>query len=114
MYSLNAFARSHQSGAHQRVQVVQAMPGSPLSTADFGQVIFISGGFADLVANTWAQISLNAAGQAWIAKGGVTRLALVNDLDMYNLAPVEMNDALIAMTEDAAHRPYLTVTYTVP
>lgn len=111
---MNFYAEQYQNGSHQRVHVAQAMQGSPLSASDFGQLIFTSGGFADLAANTWAQISLNAAGQTWIAKGGTTRLALVNDLDMNNIAPTESNDSLIATAEDSAHPPYLTVMYTMP
>jgi hypothetical protein len=112
--TLNVYAGQYQNGPHRRVYVVQSTQGSPLSILDFGRLIFASGGFAALAANTWAQIALNATGQTWIAKGGATRLALVNDLDMNNLAPTEANDSLISMAEDSAHRPYLTVTYTIP
>ena len=62
------------------------MQGSPLNTSDFGQLSFTSGGFTELTTNNCAQISLNATGQTWITKGGTTKLALVNDPDMNNLA----------------------------
>ena len=111
--TLNFYAGPFQNGS-TRLHVAQSMQGATLTVTDFGQVVFTSGGFADLPANTWTQIPLNATGLTWVVKGGTTTLSLIHDLDMNNVAPVDTNDSIISMAEDSSYQPYLTVQYIMP
>jgi hypothetical protein len=112
--TLHFYAGTYQYGSDRRVHVVRSTQASPLSHSDFAQVGFASGGFVDLTPNAWFQISLNTTGQAWIVKEGITRLALMHNVDIENSVPGERNDAIISMAEDSAHQSYLTVKYIVP
>jgi PKD repeat protein len=112
--TLTFYAGPYQHGPHSRVHVVRSRQTSPLTILDFDQVTFTSGGSADLAANTWANISLSTTGETWVVNGGVTKLALVNDLDLNNTPPAEANSSVISMAEDLTHRPLLTVQYTAP
>jgi hypothetical protein len=108
--SLNFYAGSFQNGT-TRIHAVNAFQSQVLERSDFSRVGNISGGFVDLAPNTWAQIPLNATGLSWIAKGGITKIALVHHFDLNNLTPNETNDSIISMSEDTEHSPYLAVQY---
>ena len=112
--SLNFYAGPFQNGPTLRVHVVEASHAEPLGNADFSRVGFFSGGFADLAADTWMQVTLNDSALTWIVKGGLTKLALMHDLDLLDQAPDVANDSFIAMSEDAGHQPFLEVEYIVP
>ena len=112
--TLHFYAGPYLNGPDQRVHVVQSYQNDPLSDTDFGALTFTSGGFADLAAETWMEIPLNAGGQAWVVPDGVTRLALIHNLDLTNSAPTDDNNAVVSLTEDGEHRPYLTVEYVTP
>jgi hypothetical protein len=112
--TLNFYAGLWQNGSNLRVHAVPSTQGTPLDVSDFSHVTFTSGGFADLAPSQWFQIPLNATGLTWLVKGGITRIALVHDLDLNNVAPAGANNFVISMSEDLAHQPYLTVQYTVP
>jgi hypothetical protein len=108
---LHFYAGPFQNGSNLRLHVVDSSQADPLTNDDFSQVGFISGGFADLTPDTWMQIPLKPAAWSWIVKGGLTKLALMHDLDLNNITPTLANDSVIAMSEDAAHQPYLVVRY---
>lgn len=112
--TLHFYAGAYQFGSDRRIHVVQSTQASPLSSSDFDRVGFASGGFVNPLPNTWSQISLNATGRAWIVKGGLTRLALMHNMDLENTIPTERNDVLVAMAESSTGQPYLTIEYTVP
>ena len=111
---LNFYAGPFQNGANLRLHVVQSLANPSLSYADFGQVVFASGGSADLSPNTWQAIALHPAAFPWLAGTGITRLALVHDLDLNNNPPAGHNNSLISLTEDPDHPPTLTIEYTLP
>jgi hypothetical protein len=111
---LHLYAGPWHNGSVRRVHAVKSTQAEPLSVSDFSRVSFISGGFADLVANTWIQIPLNTTGQTWVVKGGTTKIALIHDLDLNNVVPNEVNNSIISMAEDSAHQPYLRIQYSMP
>lgn len=78
--TLHLYAGSYHSGSNRRVHVVRSTQGQTLSSSDFDEVVFASGGFADLTADTWVQIPLNTSGRTWVTKGDTTRVALIHDL----------------------------------
>jgi hypothetical protein len=111
---LNFYAGPYQNGSTRRVHVVDSFQGVPLTSSDFNHIGFISGGFADLVSDTWKQIPLNPTGLTWIVKGGVTKFALIHDLDLNNVTPSDGNDSIISMSEASGYQPTLVLQYTLP
>lgn len=111
---LNFYAGPYQNGTTLRVHAVESFQGAPLTSSDFSHIGFASGGFADLTSNTWIQITLNTTGLTWIVKGGVTKIALIHDLDQNNVTPSDANDSIISMSEASGYQPYLVLQYTVP
>ena len=59
------------------------------------------------------EIPLNINALGWIVKGGLTKLALIHDLDLTNTAPGESNEVLVSESENT-NPPYLTVVYSQP
>jgi hypothetical protein len=111
---LHFYAGPYQNGTTRRVHVVDSFQGVPLISSDFSHIGFISGGFADLVADTWIQIPLNPTGLTWIVKGGVTKIALIHDLDLNNVTPSGGNYSIISMSEASGYQPTLVLKYTLP
>lgn len=107
------YSGSVQSG-DTLLHVVRSTAGIPLSRDHYDDVQFQSGGSATSAANAWVSIGLNAAGLDWIARGGVTKLALVHDKDLNNVVPDAHNDTSVALTENLDQRPFLTLTYYLP
>ena len=109
--SLKVYAGQWQT-ENELIHVVRSTAGIPLSANDYGKVEFVSGGSATFaIPSTWATFNLNPVGQAWIIRGGFTKLALIHDNDLLNIAPVAPNNVLISTAEDPDHRPSLVVTY---
>jgi hypothetical protein len=112
--NLFVYAEQWQNG-NKTFHVVPSTADVPLDTADFGRIQFTSGGStAPVSPNTWMSISLNSAAFSWITKGGTTRLALIHGNDMNDLLPSATNDLLVALSENASHRPYLVISYSLP
>jgi hypothetical protein len=107
------YSGSAQSG-DTLLHVVRSTAGIPLSQDHYDDVQFQSGGSATPAANAWVSIGLNAAGLDWIARGGVTQLALVHDKDLNNVMPDAHNDTSVALAENLDRRPFLTLTYYLP
>ena len=111
---LMLYAGQWQNGS-KIIHLVRSIAGIPLTAADYGRISFESGGSVAFPAPyNWATINLNQAALSWIAKGNTTKLALIHDKDLANIAPTVTNDVLIATAEDTAHKPYLVLTYYLP
>jgi hypothetical protein len=112
--TLMVYAGQWQNGS-KTVHVVRSTAGIPLSGTDYGKVQFQSGGSVTFPAPlNWATIDLNSSGLSWITVGGMTKLALIHDADLLNVAPAASNNVLSATAEDQTHRPYLMITYFLP
>lgn len=111
---LRFYAGSYQNGDSTRVHVVNAWQDGELSGEDFTRVGAVSGGSASLLPDTWQEIALNSTAQAWVVKGGLTRLALVHHLDLTNTAPTGAHDSTVAMHESPGRQPELVIEYTTP
>jgi PKD repeat protein len=107
---LNVYAGPYQSGS-TTVHVVRSTASMPLSMTDFSHIQFSTGGSATASPNSWMSINLNTPALDWVAKGGITRLALIHDLDLRNSVPTVSNSIIIALTENTQYRPYLIVTF---
>lgn len=111
--TLGIYAGPFQSGS-TLVHVVRSTAGIPLSNGDIDEIQSQSGGFTTLAPNAWSNIQLSTTALDWITTGGITKLALIHDRDLYDLAPDSLNNALVALAEDPDRRPYLALTYYVP
>lgn len=106
-------------GGNTKLHVVQSSANYPNpSWEDYSRLSLDSGGSAVAQQNSWMTITFDASKLSWITRGGVTKLALVSDFDVSNVAPTtegqDSNTVLISMSEETAHQPYITVDYTLP
>lgn len=109
--TLYVYAGQYQNG-NKTIHIARSTAVTPLSTADYSRVEFVSGGSTTPnIPYSWMTINLNADALGWIVKGGTTRLALIHHMDLINIEPNAANDVLVALAEDGQHRPYLVVTY---
>lgn len=100
---------------NKTIHVASSQAEIPLSSSDYSRVKFLSGGSVTFSSPfTWSDITLSEAAFDWIIKGGITKLALVHDNDLKDIAPTEANNVLISTAEDQSHAPYLLITYTLP
>ncbi|MFC1996942.1 DNRLRE domain-containing protein [Chloroflexota bacterium] len=111
--TLNVYATTYQQGS-TTVHIVRSTANIPLSSNDFGNIQFVSGGEATPYPNSWMTLDLDSSARDWVVKGGVTKLALVHELDLTNTAPDTNNHITVALTEYTQYRPYLDVTYNLP
>jgi hypothetical protein len=111
--TLHLYAGPWQDGA-TTLHVVPATAWWPLDGSSFSQVQFLSGGSAAPGPDSWFSIPLNPAALGWVVPGGVTRLALIHDLDLRNIVPTDANNLIVSLAEDGSYQPYLVVAYTVP
>lgn len=111
---LHMFAGQYQNGT-KIFHVVPSTATIPLSTTDFGKISFVTGGAATPTSlNSWVSINFTPTALTWITKGGLTKVALLNEYDVYNVIPTTTNDITVGLTEDVPHRPYLEITYSMP
>lgn len=111
---LNVFAGQYQNGT-KTFHVVPSTAAIPLSTADFNKISFVSGGAVTPTSlNSWVSINFNPTALTWIIKGGLTKVALLNEYDVYNVVPTITNDITVGLAEDTSHKPYLIITYSMP
>ena len=107
--TLSIYVGQYQHGT-TTMDVVRSMANMPLSQADYSRIEFVSGGSGTPNSpNSWLNITLSLKALNWIVKGGMTKLALINELDLNNAPPTGANDSLIAAAEDTDHRPYLVI-----
>lgn len=113
--TLHLYSGQWQNG-NKSIHVVRSYAEIPLSTSDYSRIEFISGGYVTFGNPLeWEKISLSTPALGWIVKGGNTKLALIHDNDLKNIAPSEAaNDVLIATAEDQPHAPYLVINYVSP
>jgi hypothetical protein len=97
------------------IHVVSTYAEIPLTENDYSRINFVSGG-SIIFGNPskWENITLKASALDWIVKGGITKIALVHDNDLRNVAPSTPNNVLIATAEDQSHSPYLVIDYNSP
>ena len=108
--SLHIYSGPYQAG-NTNVHVVHTQAGMPPTYADFSKIVFSSGGSATFTASSWISIPLNAAAFAWFTPGTLSRLALVNELDLFNTTPTGGNSSSVQLYEDGTRQPYLLITY---
>lgn len=111
--TLSIYADQYQTG-DTSFHVVQSTSYQPPTAVDYNNLGIISGGSDEATPNTWLHIDLNVNALNWIAKGGVTKMALIHERDFYNEIPTQNNGTLVALSEYADYKPYLTVTYVIP
>ncbi|MEW5868517.1 MAG: hypothetical protein AB1894_04525 [Chloroflexota bacterium] len=100
---------------NNKIHMVPSTALIPLSISDFSRFSFISGGAVTPISpNAWMTVNFNSTALGWIVKNGLTKLALLNDLDLYNITPTSSNDVLVGLGEDSLYKPYLTIIYTLP
>lgn len=110
---LRIHAGQFLEGGDRRLHVTQGMQMEPLSGGDFSRVGFQTGGFGDVQPNTWLEIPLSQPALNWITRGGITRLAVLHELDWSDSAPSTHNTLLVDMAE-SPNPPLLTVHYQQP
>ncbi len=108
--TLSLYAGAFQNG-NTTFWVVPSQASIPLTTSSFSQISWIGGIQSIIPANTWGTISLLSD---WITQGGMTKLALIHNNDYNNLIPTGPADLVVALSENFAYRPILTITYTTP
>ena len=112
--TLHIYAGAFQNG-DTTFHVVKSTADLPLSNADFGDLLFTSGGSATSSSpNEWLEIELSSAALDWIEAGGTTRLALVHDFDLHDVQPTVANDLLVGLAEHSSSPPYLEIKYSPP
>jgi hypothetical protein len=107
---LDVYAGQYQHG-NTGARLVRSRANAPLSASDFAQVDFSLGILTTPQPNQWVTFSLPAR---WLTLDGMTRLALVHQLDYSNQTPESPNDLIFALNENGAYAPRLTVTYLKP
>lgn len=120
--TLSLYGKTDASTTNFSITVVSgALLASPPVVADYGDLLgeTTSGGTFDttpgFATNAYNDITLNAAGQGFITKGGVTKLALRSSLDISATQPADDEYVEIWSSEHgSSFEPLLTVTYTIP
>jgi hypothetical protein len=100
---------------NKTIHVVRSFAKASLSDSDYGKIEYYSGGsITPSGPFRWFEIDIQDEALSWLRPGQITSLALIHDYDLRNTIPTSGNDVLIATTEDEQHRPFLTITYTIP
>lgn len=96
--------------------VARSLASFPPTRKDFGRVEFQSAGvITDPGTEMWLKLELADHALSWIDVSGITKLALVHDLDLRNFEPDSPNDILIRLSEHSEQfKPRLVVIYRQP
>jgi len=108
--TLRLYGGPYQVG-NTTLHVVRSTAQYPPTSADYAQFVNVSGGSTYFLPNAWSEIVFGAEATGWIFKGGMTRLALLHDFDLRDLAPSASNNGHIAMGDVGGGRPMLVITY---
>jgi hypothetical protein len=108
--SLHVYSGEGPAG-NTTIHVVRTTAARPPVPEDYSKVIFNSGGSALFKASGWITIPIAPKAISWFQPGQLSRLALVNELDLLNLTPTGRNYSSIQFNENGSYQPYLMVKY---
>ena len=112
--ALYLFSDQYING-NTKIHVVPSSSNIQLQPDDFSRIEFVSGGSTDVSEPfMWFSINLEESALSWIDPSGFTYLALVQDNDLRNEVPTDVNGITISTSEAEEYAPYLVVDYYLP